>query len=363
MSIPETDRNINSVCQSTPAAGRKCGAAGTRLVLVLLFCVLQIDPVKATELQTVDLQAEWPDDQTADLFTEPSTGSWLSEFSSISPASAVFRHAGAESTVDEVYRSVAKDDMRFRPFPCSQLFGTYIAGPKEPRMQMLWMRDSRSDETYGDAVLGGRVGLFRIEGDDSLAEQFQLDLDGAVLARILPNAESTALKGSDYLVAMWGTWKSGPLAFRTGYRHLSSHLGDEFMLLNPSYPRRNYVRDSLLVALSYRPDEQWRIYGEYGYAPGVGGGALPNECQFGGEWTGARRPREYGAPFSAINVQFREEQHGNAGVNVSAGWGWRADENGRHLRVGMNYYNGPSLQYSFVDTDERLIGGGIWLDF
>lgn len=329
---------------------------------LLLCCLLQTSCAMAADRQEVNLQLECSDGQCVNLFTCQPVGSWLSEFSSTVPPDRVIRDADADVST-AVYRSVSEDNRRVRLFPCSQLFGTYLAGPKEPRMQMLWLSDSRSDKTYGDAVLGGRVGLVRVEGDDSIAEQFQLDIDGSVFARILPVEESAELKGSDYLVALWGTWKTGRLAVRTGYRHLSSHLGDEFLLLNPNYPRQNYVRDSLLVALSYQPDDQWRLYGEYGYAFGIGGGARPNECQFGGEWTGERSPQEYGAPFSAINVQFREEQHGNAGINVSAGWGWRADENGRHLRVGLNYYNGPSLQYSFVDDDENLIGGGVWLDF
>ncbi len=264
----------------------------------------------------------------------------------------------------DLFRPVRASDTQLTLFPSSQLFGTYIAGPKEPRMQMLWMSDSKSDDTYGDAVLGGRAGIFHLTGrDDSFAEQFQLDLDGAVFARILPFEDSAELTGSDYLVALWGTWRTGPLALRTGYRHLSSHLGDEFLLLNPGYPRRNYVRDSLLLAMSYDIDEQFRVYGEYGYAFGVGGGAKPNECQFGGEWIGPREQPTAGAPFSAVHVQFREEQKGDAGFNLSAGWGWRADENGRHLRVGLNYYRGPSLQYSFTDVEESLIGGGVWLDF
>jgi len=31
--------------------------------------------------------------------------------------------------------------------------------------------------------------------------------------------------------------------------------------------------------------------------------------------------------------------------------------------VGGQYYNGPSLQYSFLEEQENLIGGGIWFDF
>jgi hypothetical protein len=46
-----------------------------------------------------------------------------------------------------------------------------------------------------------------------------------------------------------------------------------------------------------------------------------------------------------------------------AGWGWQGEHSKRRLRLGLNYYNGPSLQYEFFDRWENLVGGGIWLDY
>ena len=39
------------------------------------------------------------------------------------------------------------------------------------------------------------------------------------------------------------------------------------------------------------------------------------------------------------------------------------DELALVLFGGVNYYNGPSLQYEFFDRWENLVGGGIWLDY
>jgi hypothetical protein len=33
------------------------------------------------------------------------------------------------------------------------------------------------------------------------------------------------------------------------------------------------------------------------------------------------------------------------------------------LRVGLQCYNGKSIQYSFFDRDEQLVGLGVWFDY
>jgi hypothetical protein len=38
-------------------------------------------------------------------------------------------------------------------------------------------------------------------------------------------------------------------------------------------------------------------------------------------------------------------------------------ESGRLLRIGLQYYNGKSIQYEFFDEDQQLFGYGIWVDY
>jgi len=67
-------------------------------------------------------------------------------------------------------------------------------------------------------------------------------------------------------------------------------------------------------------------------------------------------------PFFAINGNLREEFDFSGGVNVVAGWQFHNSIR-RRLRFGVQYYNGKSLQYSFFNEHEELIGFGIWYDF
>ncbi len=248
--------------------------------------------------------------------------------------------------------------------PNGLLYKTYLAGEKEPRMQLVPYYDTKSKRKIWEAVLGGRAGLIRLSDPSiSNSDAFQLDLEGAVFARVLPDEPSAMLEGSDYRVGLYGTWKFDRLSYRAGYYHISAHVGDEYLIANPLFNRINYVRDSALAGTAYQLNEVSRVYGEIGYALGVEGGAKPLEFQFGGEYAPLPTTQFTGAPFAAVNTHLREDFDFNGGVNVVAGWGWQGEHSKRRLRLGLNYYNGPSLQYEFFDRWENLVGGGIWLDY
>jgi hypothetical protein len=179
----------------------------------------------------------------------------------------------------------------------------------------------------------------------------------------LPTEPSAALAGSDYRVGLFGTWKFARTAYKFGYYHVSSHVGDEYFLANLTFNRINYVRDSLLAGISHDLSESSRLYGEIGYAAGYQGGARPLEFQGGFEYTPIAQSSFRGAPFLAVNGHLREDFDFGGGVNVVSGWGWQGLETGHRLRIGLNYYYGPSLQWEFFDRRESLVGGGIWFDF
>lgn len=257
-----------------------------------------------------------------------------------------------------------EQNLYWQLLPNGLLYKTYLAGEKEPRMQLVPYYDTKSKRKIWEAVLGGRAGLIRLSDPSiSNSDAFQLDLEGAVFARVLPDEPSAMLEGSDYRVGLYGTWKFDRLSYRAGYYHISSHVGDEYLIANPLFNRINYVRDSTLAGAAYQLNEVSRVYGEIGYALGVEGGAKPLEFQFGGEYAPLPTTQFTGAPFAAVNTHLREDFDFNGGVNVVAGWGWQGEHSKRRLRLGLNYYNGPSLQYEFFDRWENLVGGGIWLDY
>ncbi len=248
--------------------------------------------------------------------------------------------------------------------PQGLMYKSYIAGEKEPRMQFIQLHDTRSNQRVWDAVLGGRVGLLRHGTCGSVNPQgFQLDIEGAVFARVLPDQPSAMLVGSDYRAGLLGTHRDNGTAVKYGYYHISSHIGDEFLVANPTFNRINYVRDSLIAGVTQDLKYSTQVYGEIAYALGVEGGAKPLEFQFGTQYLPVAKSSLRGAPYVAANYHIREDFGFEGGFSTVAGWGWQGLQTRHRLRIGMQYYNGPSLQYQFLNRVENLYGGGIWYDY
>ena len=246
--------------------------------------------------------------------------------------------------------------------PSGLMYRSYLAGEKESRMGTFWAHD-QTGRTVWENTLGGRLGLLRYGTSGANRPQgWQLDFEGAALSRVLPGTDSTMLEATDYRAGLQSTWATDKWHVKTGYYHLSSHLGDEFQLANPLVHRFNYVRDSAVLGVTYDIHSDWQTYGEIAYALGAEDGAEPFEFQYGLQYSplvfGLR-----GAPFAAVNGHTRQDFDWITSVNCQTGWQWRGTDSQHLWRIGMQYYSGPSLQYSFPGRTDHLLGAGMWFDF
>jgi hypothetical protein len=123
------------------------------------------------------------------------------------------------------------------------------------------------------------------------------------------------------------------------------------------------VRDSAIVGWMHDLSTDMQVYGEVAYAAGHEEGALPLEFQYGFQYAPLEAFDLRGAPYFAINGHTREDLNWITGVNTTAGWLWRGEQTNHTFRVGMQYYTGPAIQYSFVGRNETLLGGGLWFDY
>lgn len=260
--------------------------------------------------------------------------------------------------------STSQQAWQWEILPPGLMYRSYLAGEKEPRMAWSSLYDFKRERTVWETVLGGRVGLLRYGTSDILnPEGFQLDAEGAVFTRLLPAEPSTMMEAADFRFGFLGTHRRGPTAIKMGYYHVSSHLGDEFLIANPDFPRINYVRDAAIVGIIQDITPSFQAYGEIGNALGRDGGAKPWEFQWGCQYCPTPVRATRGAPYAGVNFYSRQEFNFEPSLNVIVGWNWAGSRTGERFRIGMQYYNGPALQYSFFDRRERLLGGGLWLDF
>ena len=207
-------------------------------------------------------------------------------------------------------------------------------------------------------------GLLRYGTDNSLWPQgWQLDVEGAAFPRLDLEHEED-LVDCDYRGGLLSTTRQGPVETKFGYYHLSSHLGDEYIIRYPDTlaTRINYVRDSLIAGAAVYLNPSLRLYGEVGWCFHEDGGARPWEFQFGADFSSPEPTGISGAPFFAINGHLRQENNFGGNLSMQTGWQWRGRD-GHLARVGMHYFNGMSDHYQFYNMFEEEIGFGLWYDY
>ncbi|MCM2372179.1 DUF1207 domain-containing protein [Aporhodopirellula aestuarii] len=268
-----------------------------------------------------------------------------------------------QSVVEAISGSLPGSQERdWRLLPDGLLYHSYLAGPQEPRISAILFGDDNGGY-FWDATLGGRVGFLRYGTDDAKNPQgWQWDLEGAVMTRLdLLNSED--VESMDFRFGTLITWSEGPWAMKFGYFHLSSHVGDEYMIRNPSFERINYVTESLIYGVSHQPIEPVRVYGEAAIAVKFSGGAKRMQYQTGVEWSSPPRKRNAMAPFAAANFGFREATEFHMATTLQAGWQYQGPKSDRRLRFGLQYGDGPTSQFEFFQKNEEYLGWGIWFDY
>lgn len=263
----------------------------------------------------------------------------------------------------ESWRAAPPQNWNWQVIPSGLIYPSYLAGPKESRLGTYFNHDSNHGG-YWDFTLGGRAGLIRFGSKDSiLPSGFQLDVEGAVIGRMDFEHERDMV-ANDFRFGFPLTFGNEIWQFKLAYYHVSSHMGDEYMIVNDTWKDRlNYYRESIVFGASYRPHRDFRFYAEVGCAFFRGEETEPWEFQFGAEYSPMYPSNGIcGAPFLATNVYLREENNFGGSFVLQLGWQWRGAVN-RLFRVGLEWFNGKSEQYEFYNKSENRIGLGVWYDF
>jgi len=254
-----------------------------------------------------------------------------------------------------------RDDWSWQLLPDGIIYRAYLANPKESRLGTQ-IFNSHGDGALWDSTLGGRMGLIRFgTTDPSWPQGWQFDVEGSAQVRLDPD-ENLDLRSVDYRVGAPLTYGFGRHRLKFGYYHLCSHMGDEFLIANPSFTHVNFVRDVLSLGYAYFVTENLRVFSEVGWAFRTDV-SKEWEFQFGLDYSPARPTGPAGAPFFAVFGHLREELSYSGNFVLQAGWAWRGDRSSHLLRTGLHYYNGLSDQYSFFRNFEQQIGVGLWYDY
>ncbi|MFB6372421.1 MAG: DUF1207 domain-containing protein [Bradymonadaceae bacterium] len=163
--------------------------------------------------------------------------------------------------------------MRGQMFPVDGLFRPLLADMKAPRFSGSFRDVDLQAGLAGDGdeteFRAGLVGFGETFGIWSLRKPgtcngLQVGIFGAVFSQFNFDTLSVNLINSDFQVGLPVTVRWEWFTARLQLYHQSSHIGDEFLLFNQSFPRVDLVYETLELLLSAQ-EAWWRVYAGGGY--------------------------------------------------------------------------------------------------
>jgi len=243
-------------------------------------------------------------------------------------------------------------------FPKTLVFEPLLADPRWPAFAGVLQRHFRGKSkvlwaaNFGESfpLVGGREG-----------ERWQFGLHAAVFTLYDMGTESNDMVNADFLVGFPYAWRRGPWSYMIRVFHVSSHLGDEFLLTNKNVDRLNLSYEALDAKASWDLPRGWRVYAGAGsmfrkYPPDL----KPLFAQLGFECEGPLFARAILRPVAAADFQKHQQNGwGPTGVSLRGGVQMQHRElRTRRLQFLLEYYRGhdPNGQF-FRETIESLGAG------
>lgn len=150
-----------------------------------------------------------------------------------------------------------EDPPLFRPFAADPRQICYSAGW---RFNDQVLNKSVIDVSYGDSLP-----IYRWFDVWPWCGDLQFDIQGALWAVFDPLHESAPLIDADYYIGFPLTYAVGNWSFRLRGYHISTHIGDEFLLNHPGFDRRNPSAEFIDFFVSDQFTDDIRLYGGVGY--------------------------------------------------------------------------------------------------
>jgi len=249
-------------------------------------------------------------------------------------------------------------------FPQSTvLFQPLMADPREPYNYAAYR--------YGDRVIGKQVASVAIGNDFPVFRwrdvfrwhgDLQLGIQGGIWAVFnyshVPhkNHETCELVNTDYFFGIPLTYAYDRWSFRAKVYHISSHLGDEFIVNNPQYlyKRKNPSYEAVEFLSSYQLSGNLRTY----FGPGI---IVHSDQSFPMRTFYAKYGMElkllgkklyyhqlYGTPFMAIHLENWQIRDWNLDLFVKLGYELSKLQGvGCKMRLYIDYHHGYSYEGQF----------------
>ena len=254
--------------------------------------------------------------------------------------------------------------------PGERRYPEYLADPRRPRMMIgLAAADSEIPETSSGRVMvdaGGRYTIVQGGHDPTGQTVFAIDIEGGLFTQF-DLINSTDFIGWDGRYALFAVYDCrDAFALRFGYRHISCHLGDEYMEASGRH-RINYIRDDLALGFSYRFSDQLLAYIEPSWAWNMGNTDQQDRwaCEGGVQYQGPfSHFKDNASLYTALHLRAFEENNWDPGISAQIGYLVNRGPGRNRVRLGLELYTGRSILGDFaLAYDEKYAMLGIYIDF
>jgi hypothetical protein len=217
---------------------------------------------------------------------------------------------------------------------------------------------------FNDSVVGKHVGAVSF-GDDFIFLRLKdvlwwhgdmdLGIEAGIFSVFDLDHPEACLVNTDFFVAALVTYAFDRWSFRFRLWHLSSHLGDEFLLANPGFDRRNLSDEGVDFFASYQLGQAVRLYAGLGDIFDRDREFPEHPLYF--EWGTEIRVfggrdcfnKLYIQPFLAMHFRAWEEHGFDLDQNYALGVEWSKIQGvGRKFRLYLEYHNGFCKEGQFV---------------
>lgn len=240
---------------------------------------------------------------------------------------------------------------------CPVLFRPLLADPRQINYSVGWrFNDQALGKNIIDVSFGDTLAIYRWNDIGPCHGQLQLELEGALWAVFNPLHESSPLIDADYYVGFPVTYAFDRWQFRIRGYHVSTHIGDEFLIDNPYFYRRNPSAEFIDFFVSNDFTDEIRYYAGVGviihqdttFKTGRVFAEAGSEVRLRQMGFTDFRNQLYGEPYYAMNFRFRKDfkhhidQTYVLGYEIGKLYGLC-----RKLRFYLEYHDGYSLDGQF----------------
>lgn len=248
--------------------------------------------------------------------------------------------------------------------PNHTLFRALIADPKWPRFTLAYQYNFKNNISRQNFApnFGASIPIYRGLMKNDI--EWELGIQGGLFATFDIGKNPSALINADYYISAPFSLQRGPWSGMARIYHLSTHLGDEFMLTpqGQKIKRINLSYEGIDFLISYNLVMPFRVYGGGGYIVHKDPGYIkPLKVQIGSEyrspntfWEGRLRP------VTGLDIKSEQMARWTPGISIKTGFQLEnAALISNKIQLMLELYSGKSLSGQFYNNKVKYVGLGL----